>query len=113
MSAAEISNQQSNNSIHNSRKYHPQKIMLSLLGLGIIAISLVFFTLSINKTYIGATFSLTSNGWIVQSVDAYGLAEQTGKSSGDVPTKINGQSAEDFLKNMRSQANVLAQWLQN
>jgi PAS domain S-box-containing protein len=81
-----------------SNKYNQRKIIISFIGICVIAVSVIFFVLSINKTYIGAAFSLTNEGWIVQSVDSSGIAGQSGISVGDIPTDINGQKAENFLK---------------
>jgi hypothetical protein len=76
---------------------HKRIIIFSLIGICLISISLTFFLLSMSHTYIGATFVLNDNVWEIQSVDTIGLSGISGIKVGDIPTEINGQSAEDYL----------------
>lgn len=85
-----------NSTIENT--HNKQKFIFIFLGICIIALSVVFFALSINKSYIGATFALTDDGWLIHSVDPSGIAGQIGISENDKPIEINGQDAELFLK---------------
>jgi S1-C subfamily serine protease len=72
--------------------------MLFLHWYFFITVSILYFALSIDKTYIGAAFSFVNEEWIVQSVDPSGIAGQAGIGLGDKPIEINGQAAECFLK---------------
>jgi PAS domain S-box-containing protein len=91
-----------NNEKH-KQKYNFRRIIISVIAVCVIAVSILFFALSINKTYIGATFSLTDEGWIVQNIDPSGIAGQEGINVGDKPIKINGQTAEDFFKDFKEE----------
>jgi hypothetical protein len=91
-------NKQKGNSIIKYIIKYKREIAISLFGFIIIAISLLLFIPSLNKTYIGVSFHLTANGWIVQSLDSSGLGAQAGITIGDTPTSINGQTANDFLQ---------------
>ena len=73
-------------------------ILFSLLAFLILAASLIFFTLSIGKPYMGITLSVDDQVWTVQSVDISGIAIQAGIREGDSPIKINGKPAEIFLE---------------
>ncbi|MDD4923453.1 MAG: response regulator [Dehalococcoidales bacterium] len=77
---------------------HKKEIAISLFGFVIIAVSLLLFIPSLNKTYIGVSLHLIDSGWVVQSIDSSGLGQQAGIKIGDSPTIINGQSASDFLQ---------------
>jgi signal transduction histidine kinase len=75
--------------------------MFLLFAFCIISFSIIFFTLSIDKPYIGITFSMNAQGWTVESVEPDGISRQAGIREGDKPIEINGQAAEAFLKKYR------------
>jgi|GEM_PF-1383506 len=75
----------------------PRVAFFSLFVLCVLAVSMIFFTLSMGKPYIGAVLSKNDEGWIVESIDANGIASQAGIRKGDTPIEINGQSAQTFL----------------
>ena len=72
-------------------------VLVSALGISIIVFSLTFFSLSINKAYMGINLTLTDNGWAVNSLDPNGVAAEAGIIDGDRPIEINGQPADIFL----------------
>jgi PAS domain S-box-containing protein len=78
--------------------YKKWGIFIYLLSFCIVTISVIFFIISINKPFIGVSFSLTDDGWSVQSIDFSGLGQQAGISIGDIPIEINGSPSADFLK---------------
>ena len=73
-------------------------VLFLLLAICILTVSLIFFSLSINKPFMGIVISKNAQGWEVTSVDSNGLANQVGIREGDTPTLINGQSAPIFLE---------------
>jgi PAS domain S-box-containing protein len=73
-------------------------IAISLFGFIVIAISMLLFIPSLNRTYIGVSLHLTDDGWVIQSLDASGLGPQAGMEIGDTPVMVNGQPANDFLQ---------------
>jgi signal transduction histidine kinase len=74
------------------------RFLLLLLGVCLVAISLAFFALSINKPYMGVTLSMDKQGWTVNEVDTVGLASKAGIRVGNKPVEINGQPAKIFLQ---------------
>jgi PAS domain S-box-containing protein len=87
-----------NKSIFINLLKHKKEVFILLFGVIIIAISLFLFISSLNKTYIGVSFSLTDDAWIIQSLDSSGLGAQAGIEIGDIPIMINGQPANEFLQ---------------
>ncbi len=73
-------------------------ILFSFIVLSALAVSIIFFALSIDRPYIGAILTLDEQGWSVVSIDPSGLATQAGISIGDKPIEINNQPAQDFLR---------------
>ena len=73
----------------NTRK--TRLVIISVLALCFIAASLMFYSLSISKPYMGLSLSLSNQGWEVQSLDPNGLAANAGISEGDKPVEINNQ----------------------
>ncbi|MFC2017140.1 hypothetical protein ACFLUD_01845, partial [Chloroflexota bacterium] len=73
-------------------------VLFFLFAICILAVSLVFFILSIDTPYIGTVLSLDEKGWTVEDVDANGLASNAGIKRGDKPIEINGQPAQTFLE---------------
>jgi hypothetical protein len=51
------------------KKYNQRKIIISFIGICVIVVSLLFFVLSINRTYVGAAFTLKDDLCIVQIFD--------------------------------------------
>ncbi len=76
-------------------------VLFSLFAFCILAVSLMFFALSIGKPYMGVTLSMNDQGWAVGMVDANGLAIKSGVRVGDRPVEVNGQPAETFLEKYR------------
>lgn len=76
-------------------------ILFLLFATGILAVSVTFFTLSINKPYMGIRLSMNEQGWAVEIMDTNGLASEAGIKEGDKPVKINGQLAQTFLEKYR------------
>ena len=72
-------------------------VLFSLFAFCILGISLTFFALSIGKPYMGTVLSMDAQGWIVESVDASGLASEAGINVGDKPIEVNDQPAQTFL----------------
>jgi signal transduction histidine kinase len=73
-------------------------VLFSLFAFCILAVSLLFFALSIGKPYMGTMLSMNGQGWTVGNVDPTGLAIQAGIQEGDRPVEINGQPADVFLE---------------
>ena len=82
-------------------------IFISIFTFCILAVSLIFFTLSIGKPYMGINLSTNTQGWAVESVYANGLASKVGVREGDRPVEINGQPADIFLEKYREAGVVL------
>ena len=61
-------------------------------------ISIIFFSLSIGKPYIGVDLSLGSDGWVVKVVYSSSPASKSGIMEGDKPVVINNQPANIFLE---------------
>jgi signal transduction histidine kinase len=76
-------------------------VIFLLFAFCILAVSLTFFALSLGRPYMGITLSMNAQGWVVESVDANGLATQAGIRKGDKPVEVNGQSAGTFLEKYR------------
>ena len=76
----------------------PNRFLLFLLGVCLLAISLTFLVLIINKPYMGVSLTLSENNWAVNDVDSTGLASTAGIKVGDKPVEINGQPAQIFLQ---------------
>jgi signal transduction histidine kinase len=76
--------------------YKKQIILVS--GIGIVAISLAFFALSVVKPNMGIQLTKGQQGWVVGYLDATGLAQSNGIKVGDKPVEINGQPAQVFLE---------------
>ena len=72
-------------------------VLLSLFAFCILSVSLTYFALSMSKPFVGVTLSTTSQGWVVEMVDANGIAIQAGVREGDKPIEVNGQPAQIFL----------------
>jgi signal transduction histidine kinase len=72
--------------------------LLSLLGICILAVSLLFLVLSASRPYMGIELSKGTKGWTVDAVDDTGQAKAYGISVGDKPVQINGQPAQIFLE---------------
>jgi signal transduction histidine kinase len=70
---------------------------LLLMGLIVLAVSLLYAGMSARRPYIGLDLALTPSGWAVQAVDSTGSAASAGIQVGDRPVQINGQPAEVFL----------------
>ena len=66
-------------------------------ALVVITVSVTFFVMSLGKPYIGITLAKNNGVWIINSMDANGLANQFGIDEGNIPVSINGQPAEIFL----------------
>jgi signal transduction histidine kinase len=73
-------------------------VLFSLFAFCILAISLLFFALSIGKPHMGAMLSMNNQGWAVETVDVAGCASQAGIMVEDRPIEINGQPADIFLE---------------
>ena len=73
-------------------------LLFSLFALCIVGVSIMFFSLSIGKPYMGIVLAKSDQGWVVKSVDTNGLASKEGIRLGDKPIEINGQSSLIFLK---------------
>jgi signal transduction histidine kinase len=73
-------------------------ILFSLFGFFIVAVSLTFFALNIDKPYIGITLFRNGGIWEISITDFNGIANQAGIREGDIPVAINGQPAEIFLE---------------
>jgi hypothetical protein len=73
-------------------------IIFCLIAFSLLAVSSIFFALSIGKPFMGFTLARSAEGWNVQSVDPYGVARQAGVSEGDRPIEIDGQPAESILE---------------
>ncbi len=82
------------------------RIVLSLFGLCILLISLIFFAFSLSKPYMGVDLSKGAQGWIVGAVDETGWAKSQGITVGDKPLEINGQPAQIFLEKYDKVGNV-------
>jgi PAS domain S-box-containing protein len=100
-------NAQTGNSIFENIIKYKKEIAISLFGFIVIAVSLLLFIPSLNKTYIGVSLHLTDDGWVVQSLDASGLGPQAGIKIGDTPVIINGQDAVEFLQTYEKQRQCL------
>jgi PAS domain S-box-containing protein len=99
--------EQNGNSILKNAVKYKREIAISLLGFIVIAVSMLLFIPSLNRTYIGVSLHLTDDGWVVQSLDASGLGPQAGIKIGDMPVIINGQPADEFLKVYEEQKQCL------
>ena len=90
------------------------KVVLFLLSaFSVIAISLVFLSLSIGKPHMGIIIASDDQSWVVTMVDSNGLANQAGIEAGDHPVKINDQPAEIFLDKYRDAGTVFGQLITN
>ncbi len=69
----------------------------ALIGLGIIAVSLAYFSFCLNRPYMGLDLAKQDRAWQVQAVDSTGLASARGIRPGDTPVTINGEPAALFL----------------
>jgi signal transduction histidine kinase len=79
-------------------KYNRRNIgILFTLAIIILAVSIVFFTMSLGRAPISVDLKLENRGWKVSMVDVNGLAYKEGIRVGDTPVEINGESAETFL----------------
>jgi signal transduction histidine kinase len=74
----------------------------------IVAVSLLYYVLSFGKPIMGTTLSLGNTGWTVESVDANGIAARSGIRVGDVPIKVNGEPADQFLSKYLDQKTVFS-----
>ncbi len=74
------------------------RVLFCALALAIITLSLLFSAMSIGKSNTGVSLVLDNNGWVVDSVDPNGAGIQAGIEVGDRPININGQPADEFLK---------------
>lgn len=68
------------------------------LFFSVVAVSCVFFTLSVSKPYMGIWLGEDDSGWTVKFIERNGLANQAGIKKGEGPVEINGQPAEAFLE---------------
>jgi signal transduction histidine kinase len=84
-------------------------VLVSLFAFCILVVSLLFFALSIGKPYMGAMLSMSNQGWVVETVDIGGQANQVGIMVGDRPTEINGQPADIFLEKYEKAGVVFGQ----
>ena len=73
-------------------------VLFLFFALSAVAVSCVFFTLSVSKPYIGIWLAVGDQGWTVHSVDDNGLANRAGIREGEGPVEVNGQPAEVFLE---------------
>ena len=73
-------------------------VLFLFFALSAVAVSCVFFTLSVSKPYIGIWLAVGDQGWTVHSVDDNGLANRAGIREGERPVEVNGQPAEVFLE---------------
>ena len=89
-----------------------KRLLLFVFGLAILAISLTFFILSLNRPYMGVQLIKETQGWVVGAVDANGLAESQGISVGDAPIEINDQPAQIFLEKYDQTGTVWAPLIQ-
>lgn len=83
--------------------------MVSVLAVStlMMLISMLFFAFGVGKPYLGIDLTLTTRGWVVESVDTNGLASQMGIKAGDEPVEINGQPADTFLEQYKTLGTVL------
>jgi len=63
-----------------------------------LAVSLVLFSLSIGKPYIGVNIAVKDKDWVIDKIYINGLANEAGIKEGDTPVEINGQAAQIFLE---------------
>ena len=64
----------------------------------ILAVSIIFFVLSIGKPFIGIDLVLNKQGWAVANIDTNGIANQAGIKEGDRPIEVNNLPAQTFLE---------------
>jgi len=76
----------------------PGEILFYIFVLCILVVSLVYFSLSIGKPYMGLVLSRDDKEWIVSELDPNGLAIEAGINLGDSPTEINHQPGVKFLE---------------
>ncbi len=69
-----------------------------VFSLGIVSISLLYFTFCVFKPYMGVVLSFQNESWIVESVDTHGLAFASGITTDDEPISVNGQPTDLSLK---------------
>jgi len=73
--------------------------ILLAAGIASLVTTLVLFSVSIDKPFVGATMQYQEQGtWVVGETTFGGLAREAGIASGDVISTINGQSIEEFTK---------------
>ena len=73
-------------------------VLFSLLAFSIVAVSVMYFALSVGKPFMGVSLAWDNQGWVVQELDPNGLAIQAGIKIGDRPVEIDGQPANNFLE---------------
>jgi signal transduction histidine kinase len=90
-----------------SRTTQQSRIVIQLLfALLVIAVSIVFFALSLGKPYMGVVLSKNQQGWVIESVDSNGIAKNARISNGDKPIMINGLNANEFLARYKDNPTV-------
>jgi len=82
-------------------------ISVFAVSLLMVVVALVYFVTSVGKPYLGISFSLTEQGWIVDSVDTSGVAGQMGIKQGDKPIEIDGQPFDIILGKYNSSGTVV------
>jgi len=73
-------------------------VLFIVLAVVILAADITFFTVSIDKPYMGIVLSFSSKGWTVEGIDPNGNAYQQGIRAGDIPVEVNNQTATVFLQ---------------
>jgi signal transduction histidine kinase len=84
---------------------HPYRLRILLFiifALAALAVSCVLLALSLGKPYMGVKVFWTGTGWVVESVETYGVASHGGIIKGDRLVIINGQPADNYLEKNKS-----------
>lgn len=105
----------------NTRKILPQPrylvrlrlILFLIFAVTLLIADIIFFSLSINKPYMGIVLSNSSGLWQVESVDLNGIAYQQGMSTGEIPIEVNGQPAAAFLEKYTGAGEVYGAIIEN
>lgn len=73
--------------------------ILLAAGVASLVATLVLFSVSISRPFVGVSIRPEENGvWVVDETDYTGLAQDAGIAPGDVVLAVNGQSVEEFTE---------------
>ena len=90
----------------------PGKFLFCIFAFCLLVVSIVYFTFSIGKPYMGVVLTIDDQTWKVSSIDSNGLASQVGVKVGDRPVEVNGQPAQIFLEKYEDVGTVIGALIQ-